>query len=125
MPRKQQLPWSVHHVSLQQPHLEAAIHWHNGLRACCAPVHISFSTYLYLFGSGGGHQAAARQLPPTHQSEAVRAAAAAVRDAASSEPPRPIVRNRRIERVDPPAWDAAALPFDYPVSCSSAATCLL
>ena len=63
--------------------------------------------------AGGTNQAPARQLD---QSEAVRAAAAAVKDAASSEPPRPIVRNRRIERVDPPAWDAAALPFDYLVS---------
>ena len=68
--------------------------------------------------AGGTNQAPARQLAPTHQSEAVRAAAAAVKDAASSEPPRPIVRNRRIERVDPPAWDAAALPFDYLVRMS-------
>ena len=52
-----------------------------------------------------------------HQSEAVRAAAAAVLDAVACEPARPIVRNRRIERAEPPAWDAAGLPFNCMVSC--------
>ena len=47
----------------------------------------------------------------------MRAAAAAVADAVAQEPARPIVRNRRIERLDAPVWEADSLPLDALVSC--------
>ena len=56
---------------------------------------------------------------PAGQSEAVRAAAAAVADAVAQEPARPIVRNRRIERQELPAWEADSLPFEPLVMITS------
>ena len=75
--------------------------WLQWAYQCCTDEHVRHAAH-----SGRP------QPPPTAQSEAVRAAAAAVADAVAQEPARPIVRNRRIERLDAPTWEAEYLPFD-------------